>query len=454
MEESDNANIGLVSCVHFVRRGVAKANPEKVELTEQELQSIIQQTTEDLRIEEENSDDNDMNESEIPPQNPNDEFDLSNYDKEEVDTSKVLGIGSLATFAQDGDLEGVHIKTDDPDSDAEDDIIKTTDNLVLVGHVQGDASVLEVYVYNEQEGSLYVHHDTLLPSFPLCIEWLNKDPTDETPGNLCAIGSMDPIIQVWDLDIIDCLEPAFKLGRKRNRKKNINHMGHRDSVLDLAWNSNFDHILASASVDKTVLLWDLDQGEPHTKLKMFTDKVQSIKWHPYESQSLLSGCSDGYARVSDCRTTDAHRAWSLSVEIEKVCWDPLKPFYFAVSSSNGRVIYIDCRQDEPVWNLEAHEGEVTGLSLSHKCPGLMVTSSNEGNLKVWDVSTSQPELIAEKALAIGAAQCLSSCPENPFVFAAGGDFKAKNFGVWDVTKMETVMQRFGSRQQVGMAVNS
>lgn len=36
-----------------------------------------------IRIEEEDSDDNDMNESENPPQNPNDEFDLSNYDKEE-----------------------------------------------------------------------------------------------------------------------------------------------------------------------------------------------------------------------------------------------------------------------------------------------------------------------------------------------------------------------------------
>lgn len=36
-------------------------------------------------------------------------------------------------------------KTEDPDSDAEDDIIKPGDNLVLVGHVQGDASVLEVY---------------------------------------------------------------------------------------------------------------------------------------------------------------------------------------------------------------------------------------------------------------------------------------------------------------------
>lgn len=83
---------------------------------------------------------------------------------------------------------------------------------------------------------------------------------------------------------------------------------------------------------------------------------------------------------------------------------------------------------------------IIGLSLSRQCPGLMVTASNEGNLKVWDITSSQPELVAEKALAIGAIQCLSSCPENPFIYSLGGDFKAKNFGVWDITKMETGLE--------------
>ena len=58
-------------------------------------------------------------------------------------------------------------------------------------------------------------------------------------GNLCAIGDFTPIIKVWDLDIVDCLEPAFKLGRKENKKKRIKRLGHRKSVLDLSWNTNY-----------------------------------------------------------------------------------------------------------------------------------------------------------------------------------------------------------------------
>lgn len=143
-------------------------------------------------------------------------------------------------------------------------------------------------VQNEDEGSLYVHHDMLLPAFPLCIEWLDYEP-DHPPGNYCAIGFMTPIIEIWDLDIINCLEPAYKLGRKPSRKKNLTRIGHTDAVLDLSWNKVYHHILASGSVDQTILLWDIDRKEPSCCIEAFEEKVQCVKWHKLEAQTLLAG---------------------------------------------------------------------------------------------------------------------------------------------------------------------
>ncbi|CAG4920807.1 unnamed protein product [Colias eurytheme] len=348
--EENTPSVSLVSCMHFVRRGVAKPVPEKIELTEKELEKIIKQTADDLRLTEQGDDNSDNSDSEgneasaaPEPADPNDEFNFEKYDEE--DDTNPIGLGTIATLPNLGDLsEDVKIRTDGADSDEEDDIIKSDDNLLLVGHVESDASILEVYIYNKEEGSFYVHHDIILPWFPLCIEWLSHDPSDPQPGNLCALGGMDPVIQVWDLDIENCLEPAFKLGKKPNKKKKIQRIGHKDAVLDLSWNRNFTHVMASGSADNTVLLWDLDQGTPHTKLDYFQDKVQSLVFHPLEAQTLLTGACDGHARVTDCRTPDAHRTWALGPEIERVLWDVHSPFCFAMSNNEGKVAYVDCRQ--------------------------------------------------------------------------------------------------------------
>ncbi|XP_045516163.1 periodic tryptophan protein 1 homolog [Pieris brassicae] len=449
-------SVSLVSCMHFVRRGVAKAVPEKIELTEKELEKIIKQTADDLRITERaeqglddsDSETNEDNAAPVPA-DPNDEFNFAKYDDED-NLSNPIGLGTIATLPNLGDLsEDVQIRTDGPDSDEEDDIIKSDDNLLLVGHVESDASILEVYVFNKEEGSFYVHHDIILPWFPLCIEWLSHDPSDPQPGNLCALGGMDPIIQVWDLDIENCLEPAFKLGKKPNKKKKIKRVGHKDAVLDLSWNRNFSHVLASGSADNTVLLWDLDQGAPHTTLDYFEDKVQSITFHPLEAQTLLTGACDGRARVTDCRTPTACRAWSLPTEIERVVWDRHNPFCFVMSNNTGKVAYVDCRQDEPLWIIEAHEKEVTGLVISDNIPGLMITVGTDAKMKTWDISSGAVQ-VSERQCRVGAALCTAVCPDDPLSLAVGGDNKQCCIEMVDLSVSEQVIDRFGSRPRVAI----
>jgi len=43
----------------------------------------------------------------------------------------------------------------------------------------------QVWVYEEADGetdaNLYVHHDIMLPAFPLAVAWLDCDPSGERP---------------------------------------------------------------------------------------------------------------------------------------------------------------------------------------------------------------------------------------------------------------------------------
>lgn len=41
---------------------------------------------------------------------------------------------------------------------------------------QDEQSALEVHVYSEETGNLYVHHDIALPALPLCLAWMDMPP--------------------------------------------------------------------------------------------------------------------------------------------------------------------------------------------------------------------------------------------------------------------------------------
>jgi periodic tryptophan protein 1 len=56
-------------------------------------------------------------------------------------------------------------------------------------------------------------------------------------------------------------------------------------------------MLASASADTTVKLWDLSRAACLRSFAHHADKVQSAVWNPAESTVLLTGAFDKTAKV-------------------------------------------------------------------------------------------------------------------------------------------------------------
>lgn len=184
---------------------------------------------------------------------------------------------------------------------------------------------------------------------------------------------------------------------------------------------------------------------PNTTIKSFTDKVQCLEWHPLEAQTLLAGGCDSSTRVFDCRAPETHQTWLLDGEAERICWNPLEPFTFLAGTSKGVVQCFDCRKGQ-LWAISAHSKEVTGLSVSKQCQGLLITSSTDETVKIWDFNLeSEPKLVSEKEFNIGNVHCLDLCPDLPFVITAGGDKKSHNFTVFDIQNIDVVKHTFTPR---------
>lgn len=79
---------------------------------------------------------------------------------------------------------------EDSEEEKEDYTIRKTDSLIVAATAEDEHSNLEVYVYDHKSSDLYVHHEIILSSYPLCIEWLNNFRGQRV--NYVVVGSFLP----------------------------------------------------------------------------------------------------------------------------------------------------------------------------------------------------------------------------------------------------------------------
>lgn len=404
------------------------------------------------------------------------EYDLEHYDDDEDEAQgrsmDMFGnIKSLTYY--DSNKEDPYITIPDGEDEEEEDReelqILATDNLLLAAKVEDELAHLEVYVYEDEADNLYVHHDIMLPAIPLCVEWLDmavgKPNADkDANANFVAIGTMDPDIEVWDLDTVDCMYPNAVLGqggnpqdearkKKKKKSKKANDTHHVDAVLSLAANRKHRNLLASASADKTVKLWDLNTTSCAKSYSYHTDKVCSLAWHAVESTVLLSGSYDRTIVAADMRAPEAKPArWGVESDVENVRWDPHDPNFFYVSTENGIIHYHDIRNapatpsaTKPVWTLQAHDESLSAFDINAHIPGFMATGSTDKTVKLWNILPSGPQMVVSRNLDVGKIFSTSFAPDPEVAFRLAVAGSKGTMHVWDTSTNGGVRKAFAHK---------
>ncbi|EDO17055.1 hypothetical protein Kpol_530p25 [Vanderwaltozyma polyspora DSM 70294] len=516
----------MISATCWVPRGFASEFPEKYELDDEEMERInqlaklnIDDAKADIDEEQagEEADEDiateDVNTNGLKDQIDIDddlkEYDLENYDEEEsgskgVEAAMFPGLANEDVKfheGENGEDAYISLPTEQDTNEEKGELqVYPTDNMILATRTEDDISYLDVYVYDDGAGfhseeipaeqgdeqdpdvargfvrdsSLYIHHDLMLPAFPLCVEWLNYRPGSDSDNaaNFAAIGTFDPNIEIWNLDCIEKAFPDMILGeplensmaslsskKKKKSKGGKQHITthHTDAVLSLAHNKHFRSVLASTSADHTVKLWDLNSGTAARSIASIhsNKNVSASEWHMSHGSILLTGGYDSRLALTDVRISDESnmsKYWSVmgGEEIEAATF--ASENLILCGTDSGNVYSFDIRNNEgskPVWTLKAHDAGISTLNCNKFIPGMMSTGAmGEKAVKLWKFpveSTSNgkgPNMVLSRDFDAGNVLTSSFAPdmETAGHLVIGG----VNTGLklWDVFTNRTVRKVF------------
>ncbi|CAI4046713.1 hypothetical protein N7582_003879 [Saccharomyces uvarum] len=525
----------MISATNWVPRGFSSEFPEKYVLDDEEMERINQLAQlnlddakaglEEAEGEVEVEDDAEAEAAPAGSENLKDQLemddDLKEYNLEEYDNEETIGnedgedISMFPGLSNDGEVkfheggegEDPYISLpnqEDTQEEKQELQVYPSDNLVLATRTEDDVSYLDVYVYDDgagfhsddipvekgdeadpdvarglvRDGALYVHHDLMLPAFPLCVEWLDYKvgSNSEEAANYAAIGTFDPQIEIWNLDCVDKAFPDMILGepldnsmaslqsKKKKKKSKNQHIKthHTDAVLSMAHNRHFRSVLASTSADHTVKLWDLNSGSAARSLDSIhsNKNVSSSEWHMLNGSVLLTGGYDSRVALTDVRISDESQMskhWSVmsGEEIETVTFADEN--IILCGTDSGNVYSFDIRNNEsrkPVWTLKAHDAGISTLCSNKFIPGMMSTGAmGEKTVKLWkfplDEATNGkgPSMVLSRDFDVGNVLSSSFAPDIEIAGSMVIGGVNKGLKLWDVFTNRSVRKSFKSELQ-------
>ncbi|XP_060521751.1 F-box-like/WD repeat-containing protein TBL1XR1-B [Cylas formicarius] len=154
-------------------------------------------------------------------------------------------------------------------------------------------------------------------------------------GNLLASCSDDMTLKIWSMKHDTCVHDL---------------QAHSKEIYTIKWsptgpgtqNPNMNLILASASFDSTVRLWDVERGACIHTLTKHTEPVYSVAFSP-DGKFLASGSFDKCVHIWSTQSGQLVHSYKGTGGIFEVCWNS-RGDKVGASASDGSVFVLDLRK--------------------------------------------------------------------------------------------------------------
>ncbi|MEG4107485.1 nSTAND1 domain-containing NTPase [Microcoleus sp. S13_C5] len=244
-------------------------------------------------------------------------------------------------------------------------------------------------------------------------------------GRMLASASHDNTVKLWDV-------------ATGNEIKTLT--GHTSSVNGVSFSPD-GKMLASASKDHTVKLWDTATGKQIKTLTGHTNEVNRVSFSP-DGKMLASASNDQTVRLWDTatgkeiKTLTRHNGWVWGVSFSH-------DGKMLASASHDKTVKLwDTATGKEIKTLTGHTKEVWGVSFSPD-DKMLASASNDKTVKLWDTATGKEikTLIGHNDWVLG----VSFSRDGKMLASASKDHKVK---LWDTVTGKEIKTLAGHTDEV------
>ncbi|QSZ29436.1 hypothetical protein DSL72_003950 [Monilinia vaccinii-corymbosi] len=244
--------------------------------------------------------------------------------------------------------------------------------------------------------------------------------------------------------------------------------GHTGPVLDTDWNPFNDRIIASGSDDGKVFIWEVPQGftlyqdseepvdvSPISKLAGHSRKVGQVLFNPAANNILASASGDYTVKLWDIGTGKAPLALKHGDIVQSLSWSA-NGSLLATTSRDKKLRIWDTRQERPAHEGPGHTGaknsRVVWMGEHNRLATTGFSKMSDRQLALWDVGNAKQPIGGFTVLDSISGVCMPFWDDGTqcLYLAGKGDGNIRYYE-YENDKFEFLSEYKSSDQQRGIA---